>query len=127
MTRILVVEDDTDVRALIARRLTAAGHQVIAVDSAESAIDTVDARGLPDLAVLDVGLPGMSGIDLAVALRSREGATTLPVVFLSADVLPHHVEAGRAIGATYLTKPFVANALLAKVTEALQHHVPPGW
>ncbi len=128
MARVLVVEDDADVRALIERRLAAAKHQVIAVGTAEAALATVKVRGMPDIAVLDVGLPGMSGTDLAPALRSQTGGTGLPVIFLSANVLPHHIADGRALGATYLTKPFVASALLKAVEDALtQLPDPSGW
>ena len=126
MARVLVVEDDADVRALIERRLGAARHQVIAVDSAEAALKSVDERGMPDVAVLDVRLPGMSGTDLAPLLRSRASDTALRVIFLTADVLPHQIAAGRAHGATYLTKPFVTNALLKAVDAALADIAGPG-
>jgi CheY-like chemotaxis protein len=76
-------------------------------------------RGAPDLAVLDVSMPGMDGLELLERLRTIDGMERLPAIFLSARVQPEDIEAGRALGATYLTKPFVATALLNAVKAAL--------
>lgn len=119
MARILVVDDDRDLRGLVDFRLRKAGHQVLtAVDGAD-ALALVATRGTPDLAILDIMMPGMSGLDLLVALRRRDGLAQLPAIFLSARILPADIAAGRELGATYLTKPFVAPALMAAVTAAL--------
>jgi len=115
---ILVVEDDEDVRWLIRRRLGTA-HEVVSVSSAEDGLVAVNACGLPDVAILDIGLPGMSGLDLAAELRLLEGGAHCALIFLSANVLPEHVAAGRAIGGNYLTKPFAARVLLDAVDAAL--------
>jgi CheY-like chemotaxis protein len=61
--------------------------------------------------VLDVTMPVMNGMELLTALRQLTGRPELPAVFLSARVEPEDVAAGRAMGAVYLTKPYVANAL----------------
>lgn len=119
MAHVLVVDDDQDILLLVQMRLTAAGHRVLAVASGPEAMDVVRARGLPDVAVLDISLPGMDGFDLLKALQQEPGGATLPAIFLSARVLPSDVAAGRALGATYLTKPFVASALLHSVQRAL--------
>jgi two-component system, OmpR family, response regulator len=119
VARLLVVEDDVDVRSLLHRRLGVGAHEVLAVDSAEEALSLTDARGLPDIAILDVGLPGMNGLDLARELRTRDGGAALHVIFLSANVLPEHIAAGHALGGQYLTKPFEKSALLAAVDDAM--------
>lgn len=126
MTKVLVVEDDADIRRLVVTRISAAGHSVMSASDAESALDLVAKHGAPEMAVLDVGLPGMQGTELLVALREQLGQPDFPAVFLSALVDQEDIERGRALGAAYLTKPVVASALLA----AIRNAVPPearGW
>jgi CheY-like chemotaxis protein len=119
MSRLLVVDDDPVVLNLVQIRLTGGGHRVISAADPNAALRVVQERGLPDVAVLDVNMPGMSGYELLEQLRRRPGAEKLPAIFLSAHVRPQDVAAGRALGAAYLTKPFVASALLAAVDRAL--------
>ena len=119
MAHILVVDDDRDLRGLVDFRLRRAGHQVLTARDASSALELVRQRGRPDLAILDIMMPGMSGLELLVELRKLEGLEKLPAIFLSARILPADIAAGRALGAIYLTKPFVAPALMAAVTSAL--------
>lgn len=119
MSRLLVVDDDPVVLNLVQIRLKTGGHRVISASDPDEALRVVEERGLPDVAVLDVSMPGMSGLELLAHLRQKPGAEQLPAIFLSARVQPQDIEAGRALGATYLTKPFVASALLAAVDRAL--------
>lgn len=119
MARILVVDDDPDLRELVEFRLRKTGHTVLSAPDGAGALAIVDERGAPDLAILDVMMPGMDGLELLVALRARDGLAALPAIFLSARILPADIQAGRALGATYLTKPFVAPALISAVTAAL--------
>ena len=124
MARILVVDDDPDLRGLVDFRLRKAGHQVLTALDGPSALALVAARGRPDLAVLDIVMPGMNGLELLRELRGGDGMADLPAIFLSARILPADIEAGRALGATYLTKPFVAPALMAAVDAALNPRTP---
>ena len=117
--RVLVVDDDADIRALVARRVRSEGHAVIDVGSGAEALTAVDERGAPDVAVLDVSMPGMDGLELLETLRQKEGLAHLPAIFLSARVQQSDVERGRSMGAVYLTKPFIASALLRAITDAL--------
>jgi CheY-like chemotaxis protein len=125
MSRVLVVDDDPNLRQLVSIRLQREGHRVVAADSAAEALAVVQDRGAPDVVVLDVTMPGMSGLELLPAMRALEGCEDLPAIFLSGRVEEHDIEAGRALDATYLTKPFSANALKNAITRLTPVEV--GW
>ena len=128
MVRILVVEDDDDVRGLIVSRLGGAGHRVVAAASPTEAFAILEERGAPEVVVLDVGLPEMDGLELLSELRRRLGDDGLPAIFLSARVQDQDIEAGRALGAVYLTKPFIAAALISAVERSVRTKEPEsGW
>ena len=120
VARLLVVDDDADIRALLELRLRAAGHRVVGAGSGAEALGVVAERGVPDLLVADVTMPGQSGLELVAELRRDPACTDLPVIFLSGRVQPADLDAGRALGATYLTKPVVLSALVAAVERALE-------
>jgi CheY-like chemotaxis protein len=119
MARVLVVDDDPSTVQLVTFRLQSQGHRVIGATSPQEALDVVATHGHPDIVVLDVSMPEMSGMELLSALRTQEGMGDIPAIFLSARVLPEDIAAGRALGASYLTKPFIASALLKVIDEAL--------
>lgn len=119
MSRVLAVDDDPDILLLVQLRLRAAGYEVYAARDAADALAIVNALGMPHVAVLDVELPGRNGFELLRELHSRPGGWRLPAVFLTARVQPADLEIGRALGAIYLTKPFVAAALVTAVHRAL--------
>jgi CheY-like chemotaxis protein len=125
MSRVLVVDDDPNLRQLVTIRLQKAGHRVVAADSADEALAVVRERGAPDVVVLDVTMPGMTGLELLPAMRALDGCDGLPAIFLSGRVDPEDVQAGRSLNATYLTKPFSAIAL-CKAVERLSP-VEAGW
>ncbi len=126
-TRLLIVDDDPDILGFVQRRAKSAGHNVIAVGSAEEALSVITTKGPPDVAVLDVGLPGLNGLQLLRALREQEPMARLPVIFLSVCVQPADIKAGRALGAAYLTKPFIASVLLSKIDDVLLHTFANDW
>lgn len=112
--RILVVDDDRDIRDLIAIKLESAGLEVETRPDGAQGLDAGLAGGW-DLIVLDVMMPGMSGIDVLRALRDRGDQT--PVILLTARGQEKDIEAGFAAGADqYVTKPFSPRALLARIT-----------
>lgn len=119
MARVLVVDDDPGVRALVEVRLKRLGHLVLAVGSGAEALEVLALKGAPEIAVLDVLMPGMTGFDLLARLREDPSCADLPVIFLSGRVEPADIEAGRALGATYLTKPVVFTALANALDQAL--------
>jgi CheY-like chemotaxis protein len=114
---VIVVEDDDVSRELVASRLQRAGYDVRAARSAPEARRMM-ADLVPDVLVSDMFMPGGSGLGLVADLRSDPPTADLPVVFLSGRALPADVEAGLALGSTYLRKPFAVRALLDAVSEA---------
>ncbi|WAC65119.1 response regulator [Agrococcus sp. SL85] len=115
--RILVVDDDRDIRDLVAIKLESAGLEVETRADGVQGLEAA-AEGPWSAIVLDVMMPGMSGIDVLRALRER-GVET-PVILLTARGQEKDIEAGFAAGADdYVTKPFSPRALLARVTAAL--------
>jgi two-component system phosphate regulon response regulator OmpR len=121
---ILVVEDDPRLRERLARYLTSEGFRVTAAgDSAEA---RTQLRAInPDLMVLDVMMPGESGLDLTQALR-QEGGDTLPILLLTARGAPEDRIAGFEAGADdYLGKPFEPRELVLRIRALLRRVSPP--
>lgn len=119
MARVLVVEDDDDVRTLIVGRLERSGHQVHGTGDAAEANTLVEAKGPPDLVVLDVNMPRVSGFELLTMLRESTGRADLPAIFLTGRTQLDDISTGRGLGALYLTKPFMASALINAVDALL--------
>ena len=116
--RILLVEDDKVLADALSRALVQSAHAVDIVVTGEDA-DNALALGIYDLAVLDIGLPGLSGLDVLQRLRARK--STLPVLMLTAlDALEDRVR-GLDLGADdYLAKPFDLPELEARVRALLR-------
>ena len=120
--RILVVDDDADMLRLLSLRLKAAGHEVVAVGSAEAALAQLDIAR-PQLVLSDVRLPGKDGLALFDEIRAQH--PSLPVILLTAHgTIPDAVEATERGVFTYLTKPFDGKALEGKIAEALALSAP---
>jgi DNA-binding response OmpR family regulator len=122
VARVLVVEDDQEIRDLIVLRLLLVGHSVVARPDATAALDIVEQIGAPDAYVLDVGLPDIDGFRLLS--RLREVGEDAPVIFLSAHAEPSELGLAAAMGARYLTKPFVAKTLIAELDEVVGGRKP---
>ncbi len=120
MAKVLVVDDTDELRTLLEVRLRQAGHRVVSAASGEEALQLLAERGAPDVAVLDVLMPGMSGLELLAKLRETPAYAAVPVIFLSARVQPADITAGRELGAMYLTKPVVMSALTLAIERSLQ-------
>ncbi len=128
MARILVVDDNRDILELVRMHLQREGHQVLTATNGSAALSALNVREAPDLAVLDVNMPTMDGFTLAVALREQPGCETVPVIFLTARTDDQDVSVGLGMGARYLTKPFMAGALLHFVEMSLKERpVNAGW
>lgn len=107
--RVLVVDDEPDVRDLIVRWLRRDGHDVLASGSAAAALEAVELHGMPDVALLDVAMPGMDGIELLTELRRRD--PRLAAMFVSALWTPGDMNRIRETGAEHLAKPFTVTVL----------------
>lgn len=126
MARVLVVDDDPDLLTLVGLQLRQHGHKVVTAASGPEALKIVSENGAPEVAVLDVAMPEMNGLELLKRLRGLEGMSELPAIFLSARVGPEDIAAGESLGATYLTKPYVMRALLAAI-DHLTVAAASGW
>ena len=116
--RILVADDDKDIRDLVVFKLSQAGSLVQAVDNGAAALTAIEADP-PRLAILDVMMPGLSGIDVLRRLRTGPTTSDMDVMLLTAKSREADVEAGLATGASdYVIKPFSPRDLLERV-EAL--------
>lgn len=104
-----MVEDDPDVRDLIVRWLRRDGHDVLASGSGGAALAAVEEHGMPDVALLDVAMPGMDGIALLAELRRRDPG--LAAMFVTALWTPGDMNRIRATGADHLAKPFTVTLL----------------
>jgi two-component system KDP operon response regulator KdpE len=117
MTTVLVVDDERQIRRALKLNFTARGYQVVEASTGEEALTAV-ARARPDVVLLDLGLPGMSGITVIEALR---GWTTVPIIVLTArDDEPSKVLALELGADDYVTKPFGMAELVARVRAALR-------
>lgn len=116
----LVVEDEPDIAALVAYQLAQAGYQVRTSASGREAIGAVEADP-PDLVVLDLMLPEMSGLDVLRTLRSRKETRELPVIVLTARREEEDRIRGLELGADdYVSKPFSPRELVLRVEAVLR-------
>lgn len=121
--KILVVDDDPDIRAVIAAMLAAVGLVVTTKESAEDALVAVHQEPF-DLIVLDWNLPTMTGIDFCRQIR-RDKLITLPVLFLTANASSQDMVDAFASGADdYMVKPFHAPELSARIFSLLRRSRP---
>src|SRR4051812_17347677 len=119
MTAILVADDDEDIRELVLFKLEAAGFDVTAVDNGVSALEAARDQP-PDLVLLDVMMPGLSGIDVCRALRAEQATVQLPVILLTARAQEGDVQIGFGAGADdYVVKPFSSRELVSRVEAVL--------
>lgn len=118
--RVLVVEDEPDIAALIAYQLTREGFRVETAATGPEALQAV-ARDIPDLVVLDRMLPGLSGDEILHRLKTEPGTTSIPVLVLTAKREQEDRIKGFELGADdYLTKPFSPRELVLRVQAILR-------
>ncbi|MFI9011491.1 response regulator transcription factor [Actinosynnema sp. NPDC053489] len=119
MTTVLVADDDADVRDVVVFKLEQSGYDVVVAEDGATAL-TVAREVLPDIAVLDVMMPRMTGLDVCRELRAAEATAAIPVILLTARAQEGDVEGGFALGADdYLTKPFSPRELASRVRAVL--------
>ncbi|TML37145.1 MAG: response regulator [Actinobacteria bacterium] len=116
---VLVADDDEDVLQLVAAVLEEEGYEIETARDGLEALDRLSTRR-PDLALLDVRMPGVDGVELSRRIRRNPRTRDVPVILLSALVHAKYVARGFAAGATdYIRKPFSPNELIARVGATL--------
>ncbi|HUI25862.1 MAG TPA: response regulator [Candidatus Kryptonia bacterium] len=123
--RVLVVEDEPDIAELVRYHLEQEGFAASVVDDGEKAFDLIRQRQ-PALIVLDLMLPGMSGLDVCRRLRAEPATARLPIVMLTARAAEVDRVLGLEMGADdYVTKPFSPRELIARVRAVLRRAYGP--
>jgi len=124
MSRVLVVEDDKDIAALIVRYLTKAGYAAEALHAGTHVLPRVR-QDPPELLILDLMLPGVNGLQICSALRAEPATAAMPIIMLTARGEEADRILGLELGADdYLTKPFSPNELVARVRALLRRAAP---
>jgi DNA-binding response OmpR family regulator len=122
MAKILIAEDERDIRDLITFTLRFAGHEVIATGNGEEAFE----RALiekPDLIMMDVRMPRMTGYEACERMKAEDSIKNIPVVFLSAKGQDSEVNTGLEAGAVeYILKPFSPDQLTDRVKSILKQY-----
>jgi len=120
MARILLIDDDPDIRFVAKLALKRGKHEVVAADSGRAALEFFDAGGACDLVICDRMMPEMTGLQTLEELQRRPAAAATPFVFLTAKAQKNEVEEGLRMGACrYLTKPFEPADLLEQINRIL--------
>ena len=124
MAHILVAEDERDIRELINFTLMFAGHQVTlasnGVEAVERAVDALAKDAAPDLIMMDVRMPRMTGYEACRQIKQIDGFKATPVIFLSAKGQDEEIQSGYEAGAAaYILKPFTPDDLTRRVADLL--------
>jgi DNA-binding response OmpR family regulator len=122
MAKILIAEDERDIRDLITFTLRFAGHEVVATSNGEEAFFKAQ-EVKPDLILMDVRMPRMTGYDACKKMKEIPELQKIPIVFLSAKGQEAEVQAGLEAGAIeYILKPFAPDQLTSRVNALLEEH-----
>jgi two-component system KDP operon response regulator KdpE len=116
--RVLVVDDESEIVRALQRSLTGHGYEVFVAERGERALEIID-ESSPDLMLLDLGLPGMSGLEVCQRVRER---SDLPIIVISVKNKERDKVKALDLGADdYVSKPFGINEVLARIRVALRH------
>ena len=122
MAKILIAEDERDIRDLITFTLRFAGHDVVPTSNGEEAYEQALAV-IPDLILMDVRMPRMTGYEACKRIKAEDNLKNIPVAFLSAKGQESEVNAGLDAGAIeYILKPFSPDQLTERVRVILDQH-----
>jgi CheY-like chemotaxis protein len=122
MAKILIAEDEADIRELIAFTLKFNGHEVVAVGNGAEALEAA-LKEMPDLIMMDVRMPKMTGYEACEKMKADPKIAHIPVVFLSAKGQEAEIRTGLGAGASeYLLKPFAPMELGQRVSELLEKY-----
>ncbi len=120
MGRVYVIEDEQDIAELVRYNLSLVGHDIKIFSTGEGGLQAIQ-EAQPDLLILDVMLPGLSGLDVCAQLKSQTEFAKLPIIIMSAKGEEDDIVKGLELGADdYITKPFSTAVLKARVEAALR-------
>ena len=126
MAKILIAEDERDIRDLVIFTLQFSGYEVVSAVNGQEAID-ITRREQPDLILMDVRMPRMTGYEACRVLKKEELTQHIPIVFLSAKGQEQEVLSGLEAGATdYILKPFSPAHLTKRIDEILSRVAADG-
>ena len=115
----LIAEDDRDIRELVTAKLLGDGFRVLAYGNGPAAL-AATREHRPDVALLDVTMPGISGLEILTQLRQDPATESIPVILLTARSQEFDIDSGFAVGAAdYIVKPFSPRDLVARVNAVL--------
>lgn len=119
MAKILIAEDEKDIRELVKFSLTFAGFEVVTVVNGHELVETVKAMQVkPNLIMSDVRMPQMTGYEACAAIKAIPELASIPFVFLSAKGQESEIQTGLNSGAhEYILKPFAPDELIKRVTD----------
>jgi DNA-binding response OmpR family regulator len=122
MAKILIAEDERDIRDLVAFTLRFAGYEVVTASNGEEAVSLTPKEN-PDLILMDVRMPRMTGYDACRLIKAESRLKDIPVVFLSAKGQENEIQTGLVAGAEeYLLKPFAPDQLIERVRAILSKY-----
>jgi DNA-binding response OmpR family regulator len=118
LKRILVVDDEPEIRNLIVRKLINAGYDVLSANSANHALEVIQKKGLPHLAIIDINMPGMNGLELCDSIQQY---VDLPVILVTAiSESTTTIQAIKHYAEDYIVKPFNLDELVVRVQRLLR-------
>ena len=122
MSKILIAEDERDIRDLITFTLGFAGFEVVSAANGEEAVNLAR-QEIPDLILMDVRMPRMTGYEACALIKKDAKLKDIPVIFLSAKGQDSEIQTGLQAGATdYLLKPFAPDQLTERIQAVLAKH-----
>ncbi len=119
---VFVVDDDSSIRTLVVKALTAKGYDVVEAEDGLKASEVLGRmKKLPDLMICDVMMPTIDGFSLARLVKSHDELKGIPIIFLTAKTQPRDQATGISVGARhYIQKPFNLHELLEKVEKSVR-------
>lgn len=118
--KVFIVEDDQDIAEVLRFNLEHKGYKVIWEENGENAYERI-IKDVPDLLILDIALPGISGIEVCRYVKNHPKTKKIPIMILTAKIKKEDREAAIAAGANaFITKPFTLKEVLYKVSKLIQ-------
>lgn len=119
MTKILIAEDDQDIRELVVLTLQFSGFDVVPVEDGSLAVEKAQSQSF-DLILMDVRMPRMTGYEACRRLKEMDATKNIPIIFLSAKGQEQEIQTGLNVGAEdYILKPFAPDTLVNTINKVL--------